>query len=46
MAAAISPMLSQVSVLNTQIATDLFKSMAQWVEDADDGRVTSGIEFW
>lgn len=46
MAAAISPMLSQVSVLNTQIATDLFKSMADWVRDADDGRVTSGVEFW
>lgn len=46
MAAAISPMLAQVSVLNTQIATDLFKSMADWVNDADDGRVTSGVEFW
>lgn len=46
MATAISPMLAQVSVLNTQIATDLFKSMADWVNDADDGRVTSGVEFW
>lgn len=46
MAAAINPMLSKVSVLNTQIATDLFKAMAEWVQDADDGRVTSGVEFW